>query len=207
MSAFMLLALACLAAYLLGGIPFGLILARVLAGVDIRTIGSGNVGATNAARAFKTKPQRLAMFALIYLLDALKGFVPTAFFAAWAGHPGPNAAALVGCFAVLGHCFSPWLRLAGGKGVATGCGVFAALEPLALLVAVLAFAVAYALTRRVFIGSLTLGVALALVVVLREPASAFAARLGVTALAAGVASFFFFTHRSNLRQALAGARG
>lgn len=200
----MLLALACLAAYMLGGIPFGLILAMVLAGVDIRAIGSGNVGATNAARAFGTKRKRLAMFVLIYVLDAGKGFLPTYLLPSIAGQYGPSAAAMVGCCAVLGHCFSPYLRLTGGKGVATGCGVFAALEPGPLLVAIAAFAVAYAISRKVFVGSLTLGVTLALAVVLREPASAFAARFGVTILASLVAAFFFFTHRSNLKQAFAG---
>lgn len=201
----MLLALACVVAYVVGGIPFGLLLARVFAGVDIRTIGSGNVGATNAARAFRTRRQRLAMFVLIYLLDAAKGFLPAYFLPGAVGHPGANAAAAIGCAAVLGHCFSPWLRLRGGKGVATGCGVFAAIEPLALLVALAAFGIAYALTRKVFVGSLTLGVALALAVALRDPQTAFSGRASITLLAIAVALFFFFTHRSNLRQAL-GAR-
>ncbi|MEZ5964689.1 MAG: glycerol-3-phosphate acyltransferase [Planctomycetota bacterium] len=203
----MALALACLAAYLLGGIPFGLLLARVFAGVDIRTIGSGNVGATNAARAFASKRQRLAMFVLIYVLDAAKGFAPTFWLPAAIGQPGANVAALIGSCAVVGHCFSPYLRLRGGKGVATGCGVFAAIEPWALLVALVGFAVAYAVARKVFVGSLALGVVLAGAVVLRDPASAFASRAAVSALAIAVAGFFFFTHRGNLRQALGrGAR-
>jgi len=200
----MALALACLAAYLLGGIPFGLILARAFAGVDIRTIGSGNVGATNAARAFARRRARIAMFVLIYVLDGAKGFLPTQFFGVLAGHPGTNAAALVGSCAVLGHCFSPYLRLSGGKGVATGCGVFLALEPWALLLAVAAFGIAYFAARKVFVGSLVLGVTLALAVVLRDPTSAFAGRLGASVLAISVAVLFFFTHRGNLRQAFAG---
>lgn len=200
----MALALACVAAYSLGGIPFGLILARAFAGVDIRAIGSGNVGATNAARAFASRRTRLAMFVLIYLLDAAKGFLPTWLLPPAIGHPGANAAALVGTCAVLGHCFSPYLRLRGGKGVATGCGVFLAIEPWALLAGIVAFGIAYGITRKVFVGSLTLGVVMACVVVLREPATAFGARLTVSALAIGVAAFFFFTHRGNLRQAFAG---
>lgn len=198
-------AVACLLAYLLGGVPFGLLLARLLAGVDIRRIGSGNVGATNAARAFSTRPKRLGAFLLIYLLDGLKGYVPTAWFGAAFGLASPNAPVFLGCCALLGHCFTPYLRFKGGKGVATGCGVFAALEPLALLIALAAFGLAYAATRKVFVGSLTLGVALALAVVFRDPSSAFAGRTGASVFAIAVALFLFFTHRSNLRQALRGA--
>ena len=201
----MTLALACLLAYLLGGIPFGLMLARLFAGVDIRTIGSGNVGATNAARAFSGW-RRPAMFALIYLLDFLKGYVPTQWFAAWFGAPQPHAPLLLGVCAIAGHCFSPYLKLRGGKGVATGCGVFAALEPAALGIALLAFGLVWGVTRKVFIGSLTLGVALAAAVIARDPGSAFGARLGVTVFALAIAVFFFFTHRSNIAKAMAGAR-
>ncbi len=199
----MLLALACLAAYLLGGIPFGLILARLSAGVDIRRVGSGNIGATNAARAFDSKAKRLVAFAVIYLLDFAKGFLPTLFLPPLIQGAASGVAVAVGCCSVLGHCFSPYLRLRGGKGVATGCGVFAAIEPWALLVALVAFGCAFALTRRVFVGSLTLGIALAIAVVVRDPATAFAARASVTWSALAVAGFFFFTHRSNLRQSLA----
>ncbi len=198
-------AVACLLAYLLGGVPFGLLLARLLAGVDIRRIGSGNVGATNAARAFSTRPKRLAAFLLIYALDGFKGYAPTAWFAGAFELASPNAPVFLGCCALLGHCFTPYLRFKGGKGVATGCGVFAALEPIALGVALLAFGLAYALTRKVFVGSLTLGVALALAVVLREPASAFATRTGASVFAIAIAAFLFFTHRSNLQKAMRGA--
>jgi glycerol-3-phosphate acyltransferase PlsY len=203
----MVLALACFAAFLVGGVPFGLILAKLLAGVDIRRIGSGNIGATNAARAFSGKGKRAAVFGLIYVLDFAKGFFPT-----WVlpsvlsggdlGSP-TNTAVAIGACAVLGHCFSPYLGFKGGKGVATGCGVFAAIEPWALLVALCAFALAYFMTRRVYIGSLTLGVALAVTVVLREPATALGVRASATVLAIVVAVFFFFTHRSNIRQARA----
>ncbi len=199
----MSLALACLLAYVIGGIPFGLVLARVFAGVDIRTIGSGNVGATNAARAFKGR-KSLAMFLLIYVLDFAKGFVPTHCFAGWWQIDVAGAPLLLGVCAIAGHCFSPFLRLRGGKGVATGCGVFAALEPLALGIALVAFLATYLLTRKVFLGSLVIGVTLAVAVIARDPASAFGARLWVTVLAIAIAVFFFWTHRSNIKQALAG---
>ncbi|MBK8978551.1 MAG: glycerol-3-phosphate acyltransferase [Planctomycetes bacterium] len=197
-----MLALACLIAWLLGGIPFGLVLVRVFRGVDIRTIGSGNVGATNASRAFTGRGRSLVFFA-IYLLDFAKGCVPALTFGPWlAGDGSILAAVLVGAAAILGHCFSPFLGLRGGKGVATTTGVFAAVEPLALLVALATFGAVFALTRRVFVGSLALGVALALATVLRAPATAFGARLPATTLALAAMAFLFWTHRSNLRAAV-----
>ena len=201
----MAIVLACVAAWLLGGVPFGLVLVRVFRGVDIRTIGSGNVGATNASRAFGGR-LRLPVFFAIYLLDFAKGFVPAAYFGPWFGAgEGVGTMVLVGAAAVLGHCVSPFLRFKGGKGVATTTGVFGAIEPLALVVALAVFGVTLAATRRVFFGSLALGLALALTTVLREPATAFGARWPASALAIAAAIFLFWTHRTNLR-AFLGAR-
>lgn len=194
----MSLALACVCAWLLGGVPFGLVLVFAFKGVDVRHIGSGNVGATNASRAFGGA-LRPAVFLAIYLLDFAKGFVPTLWFPGWFGlDDGGLAAVLIGAAAVAGHCFSPYLGFHGGKGVATSTGVFAAIEPIALLVALAAFLVALKLTRQVFFGSLALGLALAVAVVLRAPDSAFDERLPATALAFAVAAFLFWTHRSNI---------
>ena len=198
----MTLLLACLGAYLLGGVPFGLVLVRVLKGVDIRQVGSGNVGATNASRAFGGMPG-LSIFALIYVLDFAKGFVPTMWGAAWAGLDASlSQQAALGACAVVGHCASPYLRFRGGKGVATTTGVFAALEPVALVIAIAAFFATLALKRQVFWGSLALGTALALAVVLRDPGTAFAERLPSTVLALAAAAFLVFTHRSNIRRFL-----
>ena len=190
--------LGCLFAYLLGGVPFSLLLVRLLAGVDLRTIGSGNVGATNASRAFE-KPWRLPVFLAVYLLDTAKGFVPAWWFAAWFG--GPGAAPVVyGACAIVGHCASPYLRFRGGKGVATATGVMLALDPFALLCGLAAFFAVLGLTRQVFLGSLALGVALAAAIVLRDPATAFGARLPVTVFGLAVMLLLFFTHRGNLRK-------
>lgn len=194
----MALALACLCAWLLGGVPFGLVLVRAFVGVDIRTIGSGNVGATNASRAFGAR-LRGPIFFLIYVLDFAKGFVPALWFAGWFGAgDGLLPAVLIGAAAVAGHCFSPYLGFKGGKGVATTTGVFAAIEPVALAVALATFVVVWAATRRVFFGSLALGLGLAGAVVLRDPTTAFGERLPATVLALAVAAFLFWTHRSNL---------
>jgi glycerol-3-phosphate acyltransferase PlsY len=199
--------LSLLIAYLLGGIPFGLVLAWLLARVDIRKIGSGNVGATNAARAFP-RPWSLLVFLLIYLLDFAKGFAPAFWIAdALCGGSAPLSLRVSsGAVAVLGHCFSPYLRFHGGKGVATACGAVAAIDPLALLVALAVFGLVFAATRVVAIGSLALGVALALAIVLRDPESAFSTRLPATAFGFGIAAFLFFTHRDNIRRLLAARR-
>ncbi len=116
--------LTALIAYLIGAIPFGLLLARLAGHGDIRKIGSGNIGATNVLR---TGSKGLA--ALTLLLDAGKGWAS----AAIAGFWGPDTAVVAGLFAVLGHMFPVWLRFRGGKGVATVLGVIAALAwPIAL---------------------------------------------------------------------------
>jgi glycerol-3-phosphate acyltransferase PlsY len=190
-------------AYLLGGIPFGLVLVLIIKGVDIRTLGSGNIGATNASRAF-AKRWRVPFFAWVYLLDFGKGFVPV-FWLADLAHSGSaplGLRVLCGAAAIAGHCYSPYLRLKGGKGVATATGVLAALEPLALLVAWTVFGLTFWFTRTVALGSLALGVALALTVVFSDVGTAFAARWSVSVLAITVAGFLFYTHRGNLRRLL-----
>jgi len=207
--------LGCLLAWVLGGIPFGLVLVRALTGKDLRTLGSGNVGATNASRAFSSRRRGFAVFLLIYVLDAAKGFVP----AYWgpdlvqlAALGGPSdvdpvlVAVLMGAAAILGHCASPFLGLRGGKGVATATGALAALDVRALGVALAVFAVVFAATRRVYLGSLALGVGLAVAVVALEPSRALGSRLPITVLASAIAVFLFYTHRSNIRTALRARR-
>lgn len=192
--------LGCLGAFLLGSIPFALLLVRGFAGVDLRTVGSGNVGATNASRVFGGKAG-LLVFALVYLLDAGKGYVSTA-----AGcdliRGDPTSLitpALMGAAAVLGHCFSPFLGFSGGKGVATATGVFLVLDYQSVLIAIGAFMLVRLLSGQVFLGSLTLGLALATAVFLRDPATAFGDRLPVMVLAILTAAFFFLSHRENIR--------
>jgi acyl phosphate:glycerol-3-phosphate acyltransferase len=114
-----------LLAYLLGSIPFGYILVRSAEGEDIRSFGSGNIGATNVFRK-----SRLAGI-LTLLLDAGKGSLAV-IAAGWLGG-GPEWQAAAAFFAIFGHVFTIWLRFKGGKGVATGCGAFLALSPLAVL--------------------------------------------------------------------------
>ena len=144
------LALAVAAAFLVGSIPFGVLFARAR-GVDLQKVGSGNIGATNAARALGK-----GVGLLVFLCDAAKGAVPVLLAAhQFRGLPdGGWWVAAVGASAFLGHLAPPWLRFRGGKGVATAFGVFLALAPWAALGAGLVFAILYAATRTASIGSL-----------------------------------------------------
>ncbi len=131
-----------LLAYLVGSIPFGLILAKLFAGVDIKKEGSGNIGATNVLRVLKEKDPKLAkkLSVATLLLDALKGvFVLLLGYAA--GVPQETLWAIA-VFAVIGHCFSIFLWGEGGKGVATGLGVLLVLLPVCTLTGVVIWAIA-----------------------------------------------------------------
>ena len=134
--------------YLLGSIPFGYLLVRLLHKRDIRETGSGNIGATNVAR---TSP---ALGAATLVLDALKGFTA----AALARHFHPDAPALfmavAALFAIVGHMFPIWLRLRGGKGVATALGAFLCVAPESVLVMLAIFVILVAATRYISLGSI-----------------------------------------------------
>jgi glycerol-3-phosphate acyltransferase PlsY len=201
----MLLAFGCLCAFLFGAVPWALLVVRACKGTDLRTIGSGNVGATNASRAFATRQGQAVAFLGIYLLDAGKGFVP-----AWFGPPvvsgdAATAGALLGASAILGHVFCPFLGFRGGKGVATATGVLLALDWTVAVAALSTFFVVRLLTGKVFFGSLALGLALAAAAILLHLDDAFAARLPTTLLCCTLAAFLFWTHRSNLQKHFAGA--
>ncbi len=140
-------------AYLIGSIPFGYILVRLFKKQDIRTTGSGNIGATNVAR---TAP---ALGIATLVLDALKGYLPVFVLSAYAyDHAQVNhrslLAALAALFAVLGHMFPVWLGFRGGKGVATAAGVFLVLCPQAIGLSLLVFLVVFAVTRYVSLASI-----------------------------------------------------
>jgi len=144
-------------AYLVGGIPFGLLLAKQFAGVDVKASGSGSIGATNVLRVVKEKDPKLAkkLGGATLALDALKGIavLVIAYFA------GLSEATLWGIavLAVIGHCFSPFLGLEGGKGIATGMGVMAFMLPLETISALIVWGVA-AKTIRISSVSSLLGV-------------------------------------------------
>ncbi len=131
-----------LAAYLLAGIPFGYLLAKTFAGIDIKQEGSGNIGATNVLRVLKQRDPALAkkLGAATLFLDAVKGVV-VLLIAKWLG-ASPSTLWTIAVLAVWGHCFSIFLGFEGGKGVATGFGVLLFLLPVPTLIALAAWAVA-----------------------------------------------------------------
>jgi glycerol-3-phosphate acyltransferase PlsY len=192
------LLLTLFAAYLIGGIPFSFLIVRIFKGVDVRTAGSGNVGATNACRQFAPR-YRPVTFAICTTLDALKGFLPALFLARLLGN-GPAAGLapsaqilMVGLAAILGHVYTPYLRFQGGKGVNTALGVFLAAAPVAMFISLgVGLAVMFA-TRYVSIGSCVIGLALPVVIRLWQPEENLLAGLSIL-----VGAFIVYKHRANL---------
>lgn len=186
-------ALAALAgAFLLGAVPFSYLIAR-LRGVDLRRIGSGNIGATNLTRA-----AGVGLGAAGLLLDALKGTAAVALARVVPGGETSLVPAAAGLLAVLGHNFTPFLGFRGGKGVATGAGAFALLAPGPLLVALAVFALAFAASRIVALGSIAAAVALPAAVFLTGRDTA------IVACAAGLAILVVARHRANIVRMLRG---
>jgi glycerol-3-phosphate acyltransferase PlsY len=187
---------AVLVAYLAGSIPFGVLVARAR-GIDLQQHGSGNIGATNAARVLGK------WFGLLVLVcDAAKGYLPVWAARVWLeprlddGAYGPWAVAAVGAAAFFGHLASPWLRFRGGKGVATALGVFLALTPWPTLIAVAVFAAVYALWRLSSLGSL------AAATIFPPAVFLFKESPPVLALAVALWLLIVFKHRGNIQRLL-----
>lgn len=186
-------------AYLLGSIPFGYLITRMRTGKDIRTVGSGNIGATNV-----TRTQGKGWGALTLLLDAAKATAAVLLCAhlsplgtdSWMGAAG-------GAAAVLGHCYPVTIGFRGGKGVASGLGAFLPIAPLATLAAVVVFILALAVGRRVALGSVLGAVTFA--------GALFVLHFGFGRLAApvpwiglGLSLLLVIRHRENIRRLLDG---
>jgi acyl phosphate:glycerol-3-phosphate acyltransferase len=155
-------------AYLLGSIPFGLILVRVFRKQDIRQQGSGNIGATNVIRSGGK-----GLGAATFLLDAAKGFVAVIAAYMMASHlhvsrqSAQNLAATAALCAIVGHIYNIWLGFKGGKGVATGFGVFLAISPVSALVSLAVFIVAFAISRFVSLASILASITFAVLAMVR----------------------------------------
>ncbi|AJC87169.1 glycerol-3-phosphate 1-O-acyltransferase PlsY [Campylobacter insulaenigrae] len=151
-----------LLAYLIGGIPFGLILTQIFAKTNIKNFGSKSIGATNVLRVLKENNPQLAKKLAIttVVLDALKGIVPI-LIAKFLNYDD-NILWTMAVLAVFGHCFSPYLKFEGGKGIATGAGVLILFLPLEILVAI----IAWFLTGKIFkISSLASLIALLVLII------------------------------------------
>ena len=178
--------------YILGSIPFGFVLVYLATKQDIRTIGSGNIGATNVLRSGYKK---LAFLTLI--LDALKGTI--AFFIICLWLP-PEIAALAGFGAVVGHCFPVWLRFAGGKGVATGMAVITVVVPFTGLIMAATWLLVAAFTRVSSLSSLVSFVAAGLFVSFGPLESSGMAQITVW----GVGLLSCGRHKQNIKRILSG---
>jgi len=172
-------------AYLIGSIPFALILARRWGAADLRRVGSGNLGAANVMRA-----SGLAAGVLVAALDMAKG-AASVWLAARVS-TGDAVPAAAGLAAIVGHIYPVWLRFRGGKGVATACGVFAVLTPLAIPPALAVFTAIVWLTKYISLGSVVASVVL--------PSLAYALGSPTPSVLAAIAAsiIIVFRHRSNV---------
>ena len=185
--------------YLLGSIPTGFLVAKAR-GVDIRTVGSKNMGATNVFRTLGTGPGILVLF-----VDAAKGFIASACAAdgvlnvLHVSNPDPQINHLVGGIAaVLGHNYTCWLNFKGGKGIATTTGVFLALAPVGVSIAIVVWIVAFVATRYVSIASILAALALPLGVWCTQESKA------VRTIAIILGLLAIIKHRANIQRLMNG---
>ncbi len=186
-----------LAGYFLGSIPFGLLLANLFGGRNVREHGSGNIGATNVSRVAGP-----AAGILTLILDAGKG-TAAVWLASRVLEHGAAAMMIGGLAALLGHCFPVWLGFQGGKGAATALGVFAWLCPLATVAGILLFALVFLFWRYVSLASVSAAAAMPLLVYfLWAPRHAPPLVIALGTVFAAV--LIIFQHRANLRRLLQG---
>lgn len=181
------------AAYFIGAFPTSYLVGRAACGLDLRQHGSGNLGATNAYRVLGWKAATP-----IFLIDIFKGFLPTWLFPQLDGSAALTWALAYGAVAIFGHVFSIYVGFRGGKGVATGAGVFLALAPIAVLAGLIVWAALVFTTGYVSLGSVVAAAVLPVVVALTGAPTA------VLALAVGLAAFVIYAHRANMRRLLRG---
>ena len=182
------------AAYAVGAVPWGIVLGRLFSGVDLRGYGSRSIGATNALRVLGWK-----ISLAVLVLDLLKGLIPVVLARAFG--QSDWMVALIGIATVAGHCWSPYIRFRGGKGVATGAGAAFGLFPW-LLILVPVMAIVVALTKYVSLGSILssiLASALVLVIAIMGDVS-WAVWIAIT----GISAIIVYKHRGNIQRLIAG---
>ena len=186
-----MLPIAIVAAYLVGSVPFALLLSRRWGARDLRRIGSGNLGAANVLRA-----SGVTAGVLVAMLDILKGAVSVMLAQRLSGDTVGSAAA--GVAAIVGHVYPVWLRFRGGKGVATACGVFSVLTPLAVPPALAIFIATVWATKYISLGSVVASIALPVI------AYVSAAPPSIVAAACTASALIVLRHRTNLWRVRAG---
>ncbi len=190
--------------YLLGSVPFGLAVAKVVKGIDIRNHGSRNIGATNVGRVCGR-----GWGVLVFALDLLKGAVPVACWAysrVFIGFADPYhevAPVFAGLGAILGHIFPAYLQFRGGRGVATAAGVFLMLTPIPAVIALAVWVLLVGAFRYVSLASVTAALALLVAQPIVDP-DAFGKRLWVTIFAGTMALLVVLRHIPNIKRLIAG---
>ncbi len=186
-----------LVAYFLGSIPFGLILAKLFGGTDVRKKGSGNIGATNVARVAGPLAGILTL-----IFDVAKG-AAAVLFAERLSNDSATWMMIAAVAALVGHCFPVWLKFKGGKGVATAAGVFLVLSPPAFLGGVILFLLVVIVWRYVSLGSISAAAAMPLLMYFLW-APHHAPPLAITFGALAAALLIIYQHRGNLQRLLEG---
>src|SRR5512143_81730 len=185
--------LTILVSYLLGAVPFGLLFTKLFSGIDVRSVGSGNIGATNVLRAAGKKVAVLTLLA-----DGMKGFLPV-YLARFLFHDEWTTA-LSGAATVMGHVFPVWLRFKGGKGVATSFGVVLAVSPWVGLIALLAWLTAAIIWRYSSLSALVAFASYLFITfaVPPEPSKPFGS------LSLFIFGMIYYRHRENIKRLVAG---
>lgn len=178
--------------YLIAAIPTGVVLPRLMGLEDVRDKGSGNIGATNVYRVAGKLPGILTL-----LGDILKGFLPLLAVKLWFA-PTPLQLGLAGVVAIAAHCYPVYLRFRGGKGVATGLGIFLVIDPLAVLGGGVVFLLAVALTRYISLGSVLAAVSVPLLILL------LGRPLPLVLCSIAIGALIVWRHGENLGRILAG---
>jgi glycerol-3-phosphate acyltransferase PlsY len=178
-------------AYFLGAVPFGLLLGRIFADVDVRSLGSGNIGATNVNRVLGRK-----LGAATLLCDVVKALLPTLLARLFLG--SELDVALVGLAAVVGHCFPIYLGFKGGKGVATAFGVILILAPVSAALAIMVWILAFRLSKISAMGALCAAAVI--------PVAVFFERsISIALVCLAISAVVIFRHRENIERIRKGA--
>ncbi len=201
--------LAGLLAYLIGGVPFGWLAVRIAKGQDLRRIGSGNIGATNASRLWPGTVS-IMVFVIVFALDFAKGFAAVSFahrLGHWLGSdpPGETLGLICGASAILGHVFTPYLHFRGGKGVATAFGVVTALAPWSSLAALGIWGILVAATRYMSLGSIGAMLAIPITYYASHGGETFRSRLASFVFFVLLAAMVVWRHRENILRILSGS--
>ena len=190
-------------AYLIGSIPTALIAGYIIGGIDIRTKGSGNAGATNVYRVFGIKP-----YVVVLVIDIAKGYVATAWITSFisVGILDPlQVSILFGVAALFGHIFTIFGGFRGGKGVATAAGMMLALIPVPVAVAAGVYLIVLSLTHYVSLGSIGAAISLPVVLIAGKFIGSVGYRTEIYVIALLLAALILWTHRTNIRKLRRGA--